>query len=33
MGTLILSYIRRLGPFVGRGSKIEFQYFWGFSEK
>ena len=31
-GTLIFSYIRRLGSFFG-GSKFEFQYFWGFSEK
>ena len=31
-GTLIFSYIRRLGPFLG-GQIFEFQYFWGFSEK
>ena len=30
-GTLIFSYIRRLGPFF-LGSNSEFQYFWGFSE-
>ena len=31
-GTLIFSYIRRLGPFFG-GSNFEFRYFLGFSEK
>ena len=31
-GTLIFSYIRRLGPFFWV-QKFEFQYFWGFSEK
>ena len=31
-GTLIFSYIRRLGPFFW-GQIFEFQYFWGFSEK
>ena len=31
-GTLIFSYIRRLGPFFG-GQNFEFQYFFGFSEK
>ena len=31
-GTLIFSYIRRLGSFFG-GQNFEFQYFWGFSEK
>ena len=30
-GTLIFSYIRRLGPFFW-GQIFEFQYFWGFSE-
>ena len=28
-GTLIFSYIRRLGSFLG-GQNFEFQYFWGF---
>ena len=31
-GTLIVSCIRRLGSFWGV-QKLEFQYFWGFSEK
>ena len=31
-GTLIFSYIRRLGPFLGVQNS-EFQYFFGFSEK
>ena len=31
-GTLIFSYIRRLGPFFW-GQIFEFQYFFGFSEK
>ena len=31
-GTLIFSYIRRLGPFFW-GQIFEFQYFLGFSEK
>ena len=31
-GNLIFSYIRRLGPFWGV-QNLEFQYFWGFSEK
>ena len=31
-GTLIFPHIRRLGPFLG-GSKFEFQYVLGFSEK
>ena len=31
-GTLIFSYIRRLGPFF-LGQIFEFQYFLGFSEK
>ena len=31
-GTLIFSYIRRLGTFFG-GQNFEFQYFWGDSEK
>ena len=31
-GTLIFSYIRRLGPFLGVQT-FEFQYFFGFSEK
>ena len=31
-GTLIFSYIRRLGPFF-RVQNFEFQYFLGFSEK
>ena len=31
-GTLICSYIRRLGPSFGV-QNFEFQYFWGFSEK
>ena len=31
-GTLIFSYIRKLGPFFG-GQIFEFQYFLGFSEK
>ena len=31
-GTLIISYIRRPGPFFG-GQIFEFQYFFGFSEK
>ena len=31
-GTLIFSYIRRLGSFFW-GQNFEFQYFWGFSEK
>ena len=31
-GTLIFSYIRRLGPFF-LGQTFEFQYFLGFSEK
>ena len=30
-GTLIFSYIRRLGLFFGV-QNFEFQYFWGFSE-
>ena len=30
--TLIFSYIRRLGPFLGV-QNFEFQYFWGVSEK
>ena len=34
-GTLIFSYIRRLGSFGGGGGgrNFEFQYYWGFSEK
>ena len=32
LGTLIFSYIRRLGPFFWV-QNFEFQYFWGFSEK
>ena len=32
VGTLIFSYIRRLGPFF-LGQLSEFQYFLGFSEK
>ena len=31
-GTLIFSYIRRLGPFFGV-QNFEFRYFMGFSEK
>ena len=31
-GTLIFSYISRLGPFF-LGQILEFQYFFGFSEK
>ena len=31
-GTLIFSYIRRLGSFLGV-QNFEFQYFWGFSER
>ena len=31
-GTLIFSYIRRLGSFFGV-QNFEFHYFWGFSEK
>ena len=31
-GTLIFSYIRRLGSFLGV-QNFEFQYFWGVSEK
>ena len=31
-GTLIFSYIRRLGSFFGV-QNFEFQYFWEFSEK
>ena len=31
-GTLIISYIHRLGSFLGV-QIFEFQYFWGFSEK
>ena len=31
-GTLIFSYIRRLGPFFGV-QNFEFRYFFGFSEK
>ena len=31
-GTLMFTYIRRLGPFFGV-QNFEFQYFWGFSEK
>ena len=31
-GTLIFSYIRRLGSFFGV-QNFDFQYFWGFSEK
>ena len=32
MGTLIFSYIRRLGQFLGV-QNFEFQYFWGFQKK
>ena len=31
-GTLIFSFIRRLGPFF-RVQNLEFQYFWGFLKK
>ena len=32
-GTLIFSYIRRLGPFFFLVQNFEFRYFLGFSEK
>ena len=32
VGTLIVSYIRRLGPFF-EVQNFEFLYFWGFPEK